>query len=89
MTHKLFCNYDGELPKLEGFVDDSWRNDACPSMINEKRGLKLWVDYVNPERRECSGMRYTLCEYDDNTEHYICKQLLATESLTELEEYLK
>ena len=87
MTHKLFCNYDGELPKLDGFVDDSWCNDVCPSMLNEARNLKLWVDYTDPNRRECGGMRYTLCEYNGNSDQYV--ELFATESLTELEEYLK
>jgi hypothetical protein len=83
MTHKLFSNYDGELPTLDGFVDDSWRNDVCPSMLNEARNLKLWVDYVDPDRREVGGTRYTLCKYDNSTE------LLATELLTDIKEYLK
>jgi hypothetical protein len=87
MAHKLFCNYDGELPTLAGFVDDSWRNDVCPSMLNEARNLKLWVDYVNPECRECGGARYTLCEYNGNSDQYT--ELLATESLADIEEYLK
>jgi hypothetical protein len=87
MTHKLFCNYDGELPTLDGFVDDSWRNDVCPSMLNEARNLKLWVDYTDPNRRECGGARYTLCEYNGNSDQYV--ELLATESLTDIEEYLK
>ena len=87
MTHKLFSNYDGELPTLDGFVDDSYKNDACPSMFNAKRGLKLWVDYVDPERRECGGARYTLCAHDAQTDWNT--QLLATNSLFELEEYLK
>jgi len=89
IMHKLFDNYDGTLPVIDGFIEDSWRNDACPSMINEKRGLKLWVDYVNPDLRECSGKRYTLCEYDDNTENYVCNELLATDSLSDLMEFLK
>ena len=87
MTHKLFSNYDGELPKLDGFADDSYKNDACPSMFNPKRGLKLWVDYVDSARRECSGMRYTLCAYDDQNDSY--EFLFATDLLSELEEYLK
>ena len=83
MSHKLFSNYDGELPTLAGFVDDSWQHDACPSMLNESRNLKLWVDYVDANRRECGGARYTLCEYDGGAE------LLATESITDIEEFLK
>jgi len=68
--HKLFSNYDGELPELAGFVDDSWQNDVCPSMLNEARNLKLWVDYVDADRREVGGARYTLCEYNANADQY-------------------
>ncbi len=39
----------GNLP---GFVDSSWRNDACPSFTNEALGLVLWVDFADPSRRE-------------------------------------
>lgn len=87
MTHKIFKDYDGELPTLAGFVDDSWRNDVCPSLLNEARNLKLWVDYVNPDRRECMGARYTLCEYNENQEWP--KEFITTESLDEIKEFLK
>ncbi len=85
--HKLFSNYDGELPTLAGFVDDSWQNDVCPSLLNEARNLKLWVDYVDPDRREVGGARYTLCEYNANSDQYA--PLIATEFLADIEEYLK
>jgi hypothetical protein len=87
MTHPKFSNYDGELPTLAGFVDDSWQNDVCPSLLNEARNLKLWVDYVDPNRREVGGARYTLCEYNANSDQYA--PLIATESLADIEEYLK
>lgn len=85
--HKLFDNYDGNLPTLKGFIDDSWRNDVCPSLLNEKLNLKLWVDYVNPNKRECGGMRYTLCEYNNNADEYV--EIIASESLTDIEDFLK
>ena len=85
--HKLFSNYDGELPTLAGFVDDSWQNDVCPSLLNESRNLKLWVDYVDADRREVGGARYTLCEYNANSDQYA--PLIATEFLADIEEYLK
>ena len=87
MTHPKFSNYDGELPTLAGFVDDSWQNDVCPSLLNESRNLKLWVDYVDPDRREVGGARYTLCEYNANSDQYA--PLIATEFLADIEEYLK
>lgn len=82
-----FTTYDGELPNLSGFVDESYKNDACPSMFNASRALKLWVDYVDPSRRECSGMRYTLCAYNQDQDDYTF--LFATDSLNELKTYLE
>jgi hypothetical protein len=87
MTHKLFSNYDGELPELAGFVDDSWQNDVCPSLLNIERNLKLWVDYVDPDRRECGGARYTLCAYDESEDQYL--YLFSSDSLSTIEEFLK
>jgi hypothetical protein len=85
--HKIFNDYDGELPKLEGFVDVSWKNDACPSMLNEEREYKLWIDYVDPNKRECGGMRYTLCAYDESEDQYL--YLFSSESLSTIEDFLK
>lgn len=39
-----------EIP--EGFVDESWHNDTCPCFWSEARGVRLWVDYPDRERRE-------------------------------------
>ena len=85
--HKLFPNYDGELPTLVGFVDDSWQHDACPSLLNKEREYKLWVDYVDPARRECGGARYTLCAYDESEDQYL--YLFSSDSLSTIEEFLK
>jgi hypothetical protein len=85
--HKLFSNYDGELPTLAGFVDDSWQNDVCPSMLNEARNLKLWVDYVDPDRREVGGARYTLCAYDESEDQYL--YLFSSDSLSTIKDFLK
>jgi hypothetical protein len=84
--HRLFDHYDGELPLLDGFIDDSWRNDVCPSLLNEKLNLKLWVDYVNPDRREAGGKRYTLCAYNNNADEY--SELFASESLAEMKGFI-
>jgi len=54
----------GDMPAIpEGFEDLSWHNDVCPSF--ERNGLKLWVDYLNPNRRELKGKRFTLTHGDD------------------------
>lgn len=50
------------LPILErvGFVDDSYGNDACPSMRHAALGLKLWIEDEDPECRDSDGYRYAL-----------------------------
>lgn len=85
--HKLFHNYDGTLPKIAGFTDDSYKNDACPSLFNPEKNLKLWVEYKNPARRESYGARYQLCAYNPETDSY--KELLLTEKLIEVRKYIK
>ena len=63
MSHYLkeFPDYDSNLPALEGFVDDSWHNDTCPSLFNFDLNLKLYCDYAAEDKRECGGtLRFTL-----------------------------
>lgn len=59
-----FRDYDGELPVIDGMKDNSWHNDAMPSMINESGTLTLWVNYVNPAWREVGDKLYCLCSND-------------------------
>lgn len=49
-----------------GFVDTSWRNDACPSMGCEQLMLSVFVDYSDVSRREIPepGPRFTLYATD-------------------------
>lgn len=35
-----------------GFIDSSWRNDACPSFTNESCSVIIWVDFIDPADRE-------------------------------------
>ena len=67
-----FPDYDADLPQLRGYHDDSWHNDACPSLActltyHTAHGdfdggtVKIWCDYANPERRESmKARRYTI-----------------------------
>lgn len=49
----------------DGFTDSSWRNDICPSMINESKGLRIWIDYPERQDREFSdSARYVLVRED-------------------------
>lgn len=52
-----FPFFDGELPEIEGFVDTSSHEDACPSLTNEELGLKLYVDFVDPDKSDLIKQR--------------------------------
>jgi hypothetical protein len=55
------------LPDIpEGFEDISWHNDACPSFLNKKAGLRLFVDYPDYPRETANGFRFTLCHADED-----------------------
>lgn len=52
-----------DLPLLpEGFVDRSWRNDACPCFVDVEFGLELWIDFADVNKREFPDLkRFSLC----------------------------
>lgn len=56
------------LPEIpEGFLDMSWRNDMCPSFVNEALNLTIWVDFENPDDREDPELeRFMLCKSEDD-----------------------
>ena len=62
MSHYLreFPDYDSTLPSLDGFMDNSWHNDTCPSMINTVWDLVLFCEYEDPNLRECGGKKFAL-----------------------------
>lgn len=58
-----FPDFDpADMPAIpEGFVDRSWAPGGMPSFIHEEAGLVLWVDYLDPAKREHQdGARFTL-----------------------------
>ena len=59
-----FPSFDYALPDLgKGWEDNSWHNDACPSLDYPLEGeeiVRIWFDYADPEMRECGGDRYVL-----------------------------
>jgi hypothetical protein len=81
MSHYLkeFPDYDAPLPTLEGFSDDSWHNDTCPSLVNPALGLKLWCEYINEDKRECGGARYALHNHED------CTLILASDDIAAIQ----
>jgi hypothetical protein len=56
-----FPDYDDDLSwyistvEPYGFVDASWHNDACPRLENHRIGVRIWVDYSDPNLRESCG----------------------------------
>jgi hypothetical protein len=61
-------------------ADDSWHNDACPSVcVPQARELtptaerdgyypKLWIDAMDPDHRECGGPRFGVMGSDGDPE---------------------
>lgn len=48
----------GDLPEVQpllaaGWVDQSWHNDACAHFTSPCGSFELWVDAVEPEKRDC------------------------------------
>ena len=64
-------NLDGiELP--EGFIYCGYKNDTCPSFVNERRKLKLYVDYKGIWNRENPDLeRFAIYEYDSEEDQYV------------------
>jgi len=49
-----------------GFENSSWGNDICPSFINVKARVQVWLDYEDKEQREDpTATRFALCQLDD------------------------
>lgn len=48
----------------EGFEDQSWHNDVCPSFVG--KGYTLWANWADKEHREFDVERYALCIHDDH-----------------------
>jgi len=56
LFRQAFPDYDDDLDRpeylLPGFVDNSWKNEPCPSKWNEQLGITVWYDYADPDKRE-------------------------------------
>ena len=55
-----FPRYDDVLPKIKGFTDSSWHNDACPSLMRhiDKTGtfIQIFCDYKNKEESDFADL---------------------------------
>jgi hypothetical protein len=57
-----FHGFDlGGITIPDGFEDESYQNDACPSFYHHATGLRIWVDWLNPAERDTPRFpRFTL-----------------------------
>ena len=54
-----FPTFDDVLPTLDGFVDSSWHNDACPSLtkdLGNDNYLTVYVDWKNKEMSDFADL---------------------------------
>ena len=85
-----FPDFDDDLQAIaarlgEGWYDSSWHNDSCPRLENDALQLALFVDYVDPARREYPELaRFQII--DLNSDHH--DQLLNTNELSYVQEFL-
>lgn len=67
---------EADMPAIpEGFEDNSWHNDSCPNFTSEALGLRIWIDFADPEQREIrEGCRFILEPSDnlDTTTDPVC-----------------
>ena len=58
-----FPHFDFDIPHLEGFRDNSWHNDICPSLVrqlNDTQEVVVWVNFADEDRRECGGLQFVV-----------------------------
>ena len=72
-------------PIPQGFVDQSWSQDTCPTFVDETRKLTLWVDFADTEAREHpDSTRFTLCRYGFKQGQFYVTDVYATDDWQEI-----
>lgn len=60
MFHSVFTDYPlADIPATpSGWVETSWKNDACPSFqfVVDGETMRVFVDYADPDQRECPSV---------------------------------
>jgi hypothetical protein len=67
-----------------GFIDNSWHNDTSPSF--EGKGIRIWVEYDDPDLREGSEFKYVVSKLDQDDDDI--EDLLNTNDENELKSFL-
>lgn len=66
------CDLRGHFPKEQGWEDTSWHNDTCPSFHLRSKMVSVYVDYLDPEKRESgdeSADRFTFVQTNPRGEY--------------------
>lgn len=92
MARKYTTEFNGSdfaIPSFvtdeNGWTDESWHNDICPSFHNTKLELCLWVSETDEEKRD-GRKRFILEAYSIDKE--VRAYLLATNDSRELSAYI-
>lgn len=70
MNHSIFRDYPlADFPPIPaGWIETSWKNDACPSfqfVADSGETMRVFVDYKDPDQRECPSVsRFGLATED-------------------------
>jgi hypothetical protein len=54
--------------RAAGWLDESWHNDVSARFLSADRARVLWVDHLDPDKRETMGPRFLLQSYDAENE---------------------
>lgn len=82
---EAFPDFDDELPEIEGFIDMSWHNEACPCLVSEDLHLRLMIDYADESLREYEGLtRYSLLPLDENNQVTDLPELASSDDLSDI-----
>ena len=84
-----FPRFTDPFPEIEGFIDTSWHNDACPSLGKELRPndwLHLFVNFSDPDKREIGLCKYSVHFNVDGEENQF---LLETDDLDEAKTFIQ
>lgn len=83
-----FPDFDWEeLPEIEGFVDNSWHNDSCPSLIRDigdKNFLRVFVNYLDESMHEGFNTNFMLMLCGNLGDEVLCE----VDSIQELKYYI-
>lgn len=74
------------------WIDQSWRNDACPTFFHPGCKIVVAVNYDDPDKREYPIKKYYVnsVEVDKETEgQEFAEELFETENLSELKYWLE